>query len=88
MKILYIGCVQSSYKALKILIDSHNYIVGVITKENSNFNSDFCDISDLAVQNNIPFLYVKNINDEESISFIKKQTSFLLNTLSNTNITT
>lgn len=73
MKILYIGCVQSSYKELKLLIDNHKDVVGVITKESSKFNSDFCDISDLAIQNNIPYLYVNNINDENGVSFIKKQ---------------
>lgn len=73
MKILYIGCVQSSYKELKLLIDNHKDVVGVITKERSKFNSDFCDISDLAIQNNIPYLYVNNINDENGVSFIKKQ---------------
>lgn len=72
MRILYIGCVQSSYKELKLLIENKKNIVGVITKSESQFNSDFCDISPLAEEHGIPFLYVKNINDVQSVHFIRK----------------
>lgn len=72
MRILYIGCVQSSYRELKILIDNQKDVVGVITKSNSSFNSDFCDISPLAIENDIPYLYVNGINDKDSIDFIRK----------------
>lgn len=72
LKILYIGCVRSSYRELKTLFDAGKNIVGVITKKKSKINSDFCDISSLAEKNNIPFLYVENINEAESVDFIKK----------------
>lgn len=70
MRILFIGCVQSSYRELKILLDNQKDVVGVITKSASNFNSDFCDISSLAIEYDIPYKYVKNINDEDNINFI------------------
>lgn len=36
-KILFIGCVESSYKLLLELIIHHKNVVGVITKEESKF---------------------------------------------------
>lgn len=72
MRILFIGCVQSSYIELELLIKNNKNIVGVITKEKSSFNSDFEDLAPLAFQNGIPYKYVKNINDEDSIEFVKE----------------
>ena len=40
-------------------------IVGVITKEKSNFNSDFRDITPICRLNNIEYLYVNKINHKE-----------------------
>ena len=72
MRILYVGCVDSSYRELQILLENGKNVVGVITKESSSVNSDFCDISELAIEYGVPFLYVRNINDTESVSFIQK----------------
>lgn len=46
-------------------------IVGVATKEHSSFNSDFYDLAPSALTNNIPYLYVQDINSSQSINFIK-----------------
>lgn len=72
MKILFIGCVESSYRLLEALLNNHKDVSGVITKEKSDFNSDFCDLASLCRQYKIPYLYVKNVNDTESISFVRK----------------
>lgn len=71
MKILFIGCVDSSRRLLQELIDEHKNVVGVITKKESNFNSDFFDLKPLCDQAHIPCCYVKNINDDDSMVFIK-----------------
>lgn len=73
MRILYIGCVESSYVFLKSLIDNNFDVVGVITKQESAFNSDFMDITPLCRDNGIPFCYVTNINEEMSVAFIKER---------------
>lgn len=70
-KILFIGCVESSYKLLKELIIHHKNVVGVITKAQSKFNADYCDITPLCENNDIPFHFVQNVNDQDSINFIK-----------------
>lgn len=72
MRILFIGCVESSYVFLKALLNNGVDIVGVITKESSSFNADFVDITPLCKKNNVPFIFVKNINDENAVEFIKE----------------
>lgn len=72
MRVVFIGCVESSEIFLKILLEEKADIVGIITKKESKFNSDFVDLSDIAKQNNIPYLYVRDINDFETYKFIRK----------------
>lgn len=71
MKILYIGCVESSYVLLETLLEAGAEIVGVITKSVSNYNSDFIDLTPLCQKHNIKYICVRNINDEESAEFAK-----------------
>ncbi len=71
MRILFIGTVQFSYKALERLIELKAEIVGLCTKKKSNFNNDFTDLTPLCKSNNIPFKYVEDINSIENINWIK-----------------
>jgi len=74
MKILFIGCVESSYRLLSRLIFEKKNVVGVLTKEKSKFNSDFYDLSHICKEHGIPFYYVNNVNDEDSLTFVRKLT--------------
>lgn len=71
MRIFFIGCVQFSHFALKKLLSLQNenlQVVGIATKEKSDFNSDFYDLKqDIK---NLPCLHVKDINDAQSLKFI------------------
>ncbi len=71
MRILFIGTVEFSLKALQSLIDIKANVVGVCTKEKSNYNSDFSDLMPICKASNIPIVQVTNINSEESIKWIK-----------------
>lgn len=71
MRIVFIGCVKSSYIFLKTLLENKCNVVGVITKEKSDFNADFTDLTPLCKEHNIPFIYVKTTNDLSSVDFIK-----------------
>lgn len=71
MRVLFIGCVESSMILLQELIKIDVDIVGVITKEQSLFNSDFKDLSHVCIKNKIDYRYVTHINTEESINYIK-----------------
>lgn len=71
LRILLIGCVKSSELFLKRLIEEKANVVGVMTKSESKFNSDFVDLGVLCRLHNIDYLYVKNINDLAAKKFIK-----------------
>lgn len=71
MRILFIGTVHFSFKTLEKLISLDANIVGVCTKSQSNFNSDFTDITPLCTQNNIPYHLTDDINAPQSIQWIQ-----------------
>lgn len=73
MRILFVGCVDSSRILLEKLIDMNEDVVGVITKKESKFNSDFSDLTKLCTSNNIDYKFVDNINDIDSIEYIKSK---------------
>jgi len=73
MRILFIGCVESSYILLNELINHGAEICGVVTKKESKFNSDFCDLTSLCILNNIEYFYSKNSRDNETIEFIQNK---------------
>jgi len=56
MKVLFVGTVAFSKRALEKLLDMKVEIVGAVTKKHSAFNSDFADLSPLCLQYGIPFL--------------------------------
>jgi len=71
MKIVFIGTVEFSKKALQKLLDIDAELVGVCTKEKSSFNSDFADLTPICRDNKIPFNFVDDINSKESINWIR-----------------
>jgi len=70
MKILFVGTVEFSYKALEKLIELKAELVGVCTKEKSVFNSDFADLTPLCEENKIPYKFVDDINSKENVEWI------------------
>ena len=72
MRILFVGCVESSFIELELLLENGKNIVGIVAKESSAFNSDFVDLKPLADKYGIVCRYVKNINDAESVAFIRQ----------------
>lgn len=73
MKIIFIGCVISSEIFLKRLLLEKKNVVGVITKEESYFNSDFVDLGKVCEESEIDYIYTKNINDEDVKKYIKEK---------------
>jgi methionyl-tRNA formyltransferase len=70
MRIVFIGSVLFSEKALLKLLNLNANIVGVITKEKSSYNSDFIDLSFISKERNIPFKYVNDINHPNNVRWI------------------
>lgn len=71
MRIVFIGTVEFSLKALEKLVDINANVIGVCTKEKSNFNSDFADLTPICQSNKIPYVYADDINSKETIRWIK-----------------
>lgn len=71
MRILFIGCVESSRQLLESLVESSVNIVGVVTKEESLGNADFINLKPICEKHGIDYYYVKNINDPDSLDYIR-----------------
>ena len=71
MRILFIGTVTFSKKALEKLIEIKANVVGVCTKEKSSFNSDFSDLTPICNEHGIEYKFVDNVNSIENINWIK-----------------
>ena len=73
MRVLFIGCVKSSYVLMDELLKNNINIVGVVTKKISRLNSDFADLSPLCNEYNVDIHYTKDARDEETYKFIKNK---------------
>lgn len=71
MKVIFVGNVQFSKDCLIRLIELNVDIIGVVTKKESKFNSDFADLSSIAEENSIPILFCDNINKSENVNWIR-----------------
>ena len=73
MRIVFIGTVQFSLRALQRLLDSNAEIVGVCTLQESPFNADHVDLSSVSKEHKIPWMYAADINSSESLLWIKEK---------------
>jgi len=71
MRVVLIGSVELSWRCLQKLICIDVDLVGVCAKESSSINSDFSDLGPLCFANNIPYLYVNDINSVDSVEWIE-----------------
>lgn len=71
MKVFFIGSVEFSKILFKeVLLIEEVQIVGVATKQKSNYNADHADLSDIAILHDIPYRYVKDINSKQIIDWV------------------
>lgn len=70
-KTIFIGCVESSYILLETMLQNNDRAAGIITMEHSDGNADFRSLVPLAEKYGIPYIYTKNVNDKETIDFVK-----------------
>ncbi|SFI04857.1 methionyl-tRNA formyltransferase [Pseudobutyrivibrio sp. OR37] len=70
-KTLFIGCVESSYVLLEALFNAGFQVSGIVTMEQSAINADFKSLVPLAEKYNVPCICTKNVNDEETVGFIR-----------------
>lgn len=72
LRILYIGCVEFSALGLQKCIEAGFPPVAVVTKKQSQYNSDFADLSLIADRHGIPCKYANDINHDANIDWIKQ----------------
>lgn len=72
MKILFIGCVESSEILLNVLLKEKFHICGVITKSKSEYNSDFRSLSEVCIKHNLKYICTDDINCKEAVIFAKE----------------
>ncbi|MFD0749654.1 formyltransferase family protein [Mucilaginibacter calamicampi] len=72
MRIVFIGTVIFSYKALEQIIADSANVVGVITRQTSVFNADYADLTPLCLEHNLPYKYVNDINHPNNEAFIRQ----------------
>ncbi len=53
------------------LIEIKAEVVGVVTKEQSAFNSDFADLAEVCQKHDLPCFYAGNINDRECLEWCR-----------------
>lgn len=73
MRVLFIGSIVFSERALEKLIGLNIELVGVVTKKKSSFNADFVDLSELAKSNKIPYHYANDVNTHKTEQWIKNK---------------
>lgn len=78
MRILFVGCVESSYVLLQSLLEHKKEIVGVITKKEAGLNADYKDLSVLCLNYGIDYKYISNINDEEVIRYVREKNADII----------
>lgn len=78
MKILFIGCVESSAILLEELIVNGKEICGVVTKEKSSLNSDFVDLKKLSDKYSIPSFYYSKDSEANLNGFIRNHSPDLI----------
>lgn len=73
MRIVYIGCVESSKVFLDTLLTiAEAEIVGIITKHKSKFNSDFVSLESIAQEHNIPCFIQDSNNRDEMAKWVQR----------------
>jgi methionyl-tRNA formyltransferase len=70
MRIVFIGAVEFSLRALEKVLSLNGDVVGVCTLKASSFHSDFIDLTFFSNQRNIPCIYIDDINSSASFEWI------------------
>jgi methionyl-tRNA formyltransferase len=71
MRIVFIGAVEFSRRALERLLAMHAEIVGVCTLQDSKFNADHVDLGAISEAHGLPWFYAEDINSTEALSWIQ-----------------
>lgn len=71
MRIVFIGTVEFSRRALERLLAMNAEIVGVCTLQESKLNADHADLGTVSDAHGIPWFYAEDINSTEALGWIQ-----------------
>lgn len=71
MRIVFIGAVEFSLRALERLFAIKAEVVGVCTLRESKHNADHADLATLCERFSVPWIYAEDINSTEILDWIK-----------------
>jgi methionyl-tRNA formyltransferase len=71
MRIVFIGTVELSLRALEHLLVLGEDVVGVCTLPESKFNADYADLSFLSEEQGLPWIYAEDINSAKTLNWIR-----------------
>lgn len=71
MRIVFIGTVEFSQRALERLLAINAEIVGVCTLQESKLNADHIDLGAVSESHRIPWLYAEDVNSVDTLSWIQ-----------------
>jgi methionyl-tRNA formyltransferase len=73
MRIVFIGAVEFSLRALERLVELDAEVVGVCTIQESKFNADHVDLTSFSQAHGISSFYVDDINSNETLTWIREK---------------
>jgi methionyl-tRNA formyltransferase len=73
MRIVFVGAVEFSLRALERLVELEAEIVGVCTLQESKFNADHADLSSFSKAHGVPSFNVNDINSIETLNWIREK---------------
>ena len=73
MRIIFIGTVRFSLHSLKHLVALGANIVGVVTSQKSEFNSDYVDLTEFSITHKISYFLTNDINAIDCVNWIKEK---------------
>lgn len=73
MRVVFIGTVEFSLRALERLVSLGADIVGICTQKESKFNADHVDLTSVGTRHDIPCFYADDINSTEALMWIKSK---------------
>jgi methionyl-tRNA formyltransferase len=65
MRVVFVGCVEFSKLLLQEVLKSPLEVVGVVTKEKSKINADFCDLKEVVINTDIDSFYFNSKTSDD-----------------------
>src|SRR5690349_18595800 len=71
MRVVFIGAVEFSQRALQCVLQSDAQVVGVCTLQSSTANADHRDLSADCDAHHVPWIYATDINSDAALEWIR-----------------